>query len=237
MCPSNPPTPCSSNHYTIPLSGHRRSVAIGSLRIWFPLLLMAGGAIAPPASGGSITYNIVNYPTLQNGYSVSGTITTDGTTGSITATDITTWDISVTISGSPLFTQTPSDSYFIGLGSFQATTTTIAAPAEAGFEATNDNTIFWNGDADLYEGFYGPAGVAGGLWRSSWPKSNIVATSAAVPEPSAIALLAMGALGAGAIKAYWSRHRVTQFAAVIEARDRLPEVLRAGILAMVKAVS
>jgi hypothetical protein len=28
--------------------------------------------------GGSIVYNIVNYPDLQNGYTLSGTITTDG---------------------------------------------------------------------------------------------------------------------------------------------------------------
>jgi hypothetical protein len=85
----------SSNHYTIPLSGHRRSVAIGALRIWIPLLLMAGGAIAPPASQGGITYNLVNYATLQNGYTVSGTITTDGAIGTITNENVDKWDISV----------------------------------------------------------------------------------------------------------------------------------------------
>ena len=31
--------------------------------------------------GGSIVYNIQNYPDLQNGFTLSGTITTDGTKG------------------------------------------------------------------------------------------------------------------------------------------------------------
>lgn len=35
---------------------------------------------AGQASAGSITYNLVDMPDYQNGYTVSGSITTDGTT-------------------------------------------------------------------------------------------------------------------------------------------------------------
>ena len=48
---------------------------------------------------GSITYDIVNYPDLQNGWTLSGTITTDGTTGTIQSSDITSWTWTVTMDG------------------------------------------------------------------------------------------------------------------------------------------
>jgi hypothetical protein len=195
------------NHDTIPLSGHRRSVAIGARRIWLLLLLIAGGAIAPPASWGEITYNIANYPTVQNGYTISGTMTTDGGTGLITNSDVLTWDISVTSSGSPLFALTPSDSDFSGI--FLATPTTITSPVVSVpfFIANNGSRITWDSESSIYSASYPPDGL---LWDGRWTTASIVATSSAVPEPSAIVLLAMGALGAGGFTAYQSRHRVTQ---------------------------
>jgi hypothetical protein len=45
---------------------------------------------------GSIVYEIQNYAALQNGYTLSGTITTDGTIGTLTSADITAWSFSVT---------------------------------------------------------------------------------------------------------------------------------------------
>ncbi len=208
MRPSNPPTPRSSNRYTTPLSGPRRPVAICALRIWFPVLLMAGGAIAPSASGGSITYEMVDHPTLQNGYTVSGFITTDGTTGIITNADTTNWNISVTNSGLPIFDLNPSNSRFAG--SFQATLTDITSP---GYNALIFNPDFpavtginWYAANDLYNAELNLVS----LWSSTWSAADLVATSA-VPEPSASALLAMGALGAGAFIAQgWFRQRRDQ---------------------------
>jgi hypothetical protein len=46
--------------------------------------------------GGSIVYNLVNYADLQNGYTLSGTITTDGTIGTLTPADVSAWSFSVT---------------------------------------------------------------------------------------------------------------------------------------------
>jgi hypothetical protein len=46
-----------------------------------------------------ITYNIVNYSTLQNGWTLNGTITTDGNIGALSSDDIVAWAYSVTQSG------------------------------------------------------------------------------------------------------------------------------------------
>ena len=55
------------------------------MRMFRPITWLAITAIhltcfAPDASAASpITYNLIDYPALQNGYHVSGHITTDGT--------------------------------------------------------------------------------------------------------------------------------------------------------------
>jgi hypothetical protein len=54
------------------------------------------------------TYNIQNYPALQNGWTLSGTITTDGAIGFIQASDITSWAWTVT-SGGDTFTFKSTD--------------------------------------------------------------------------------------------------------------------------------
>src|SRR5262249_54250211 len=62
-----------------------------------PLLILAGMVMTPTdVVAGSITYNVVNYPTLQDGFTVSGTITTNGAIGTLlSGTDITSWDITI----------------------------------------------------------------------------------------------------------------------------------------------
>jgi PEP-CTERM motif len=52
-------------------------------------------AAAGDASAGSITYNTVNLPDYQFGYTVNGTITTDGTIGAVSAGDITAWSVQI----------------------------------------------------------------------------------------------------------------------------------------------
>jgi len=44
------------------------------------LILVAISLIPTEVGADSITYNVVNYPALQNGFTVSGTITTNGAT-------------------------------------------------------------------------------------------------------------------------------------------------------------
>jgi hypothetical protein len=61
----------------------------------YPFLVVAALAFAWTSQGacyaGPITYSIDDYPTLQNGDHVTGSITTDGTIGSIAAGNITAW--------------------------------------------------------------------------------------------------------------------------------------------------
>jgi hypothetical protein len=51
------------------------------------------------AHAGFITYDLVNYPSLQNGWTLSGTITTDGTIGALSNSDVVAWAYSATKSG------------------------------------------------------------------------------------------------------------------------------------------
>ncbi len=57
----------------------------------FTLLTLPQAVLA-----GSITYNLVNYPTDQNGCTLSGAITTDGQTGVLSPSDILSWSWTIT---------------------------------------------------------------------------------------------------------------------------------------------
>jgi hypothetical protein len=52
-----------------------------------------------PASRGATIYNVVNYPALQNGYTLSGTIVTDNTQGPLASNNIVM--SSITVTGGP----------------------------------------------------------------------------------------------------------------------------------------
>lgn len=69
----------------------------------FTLLTLPSAVLA-----GSTTYNILNYPALQNGWTVSGTITTDGFIGDINQTDIKSWTWTIT-SGATSYTSNSTD--------------------------------------------------------------------------------------------------------------------------------
>jgi len=56
--------------------------------------LLAGGART--ASAGNIVYSLVDYPAFENGYALSGTITTDGKTGELSFKDILAWQVTIT---------------------------------------------------------------------------------------------------------------------------------------------
>jgi hypothetical protein len=181
-----------------------------------PLLILAGMALTQTEVGAaSITYSIVNYPTLQNGYTVSGTITTNGDTGTtLPGTDITSWDISITKGTTTVVTLTPTDSFNLS-NAFDATTTSITV-------ATPFDTVEFVGPASLHEIDLSWTGLPGGgavsymaedlsnntnLWNASlFPVNSPIAT---VPEPSSAVLASIGAVAA--FLAYgWSRHRRAQ---------------------------
>ena len=70
-----------------------RRFALAVALVLFSAVLLA---FASNAWAGQITYDIRHLPAYQDGYALSGTITTDGNTGYITSLDITNWSWTAT---------------------------------------------------------------------------------------------------------------------------------------------
>ena len=70
-------------------------------KVLFPLAAAALLAVSLPQASraSSIVYSIVDYPGLESGWTVSGTITTDGTIGTLNVSDITAWSFTFTKAG------------------------------------------------------------------------------------------------------------------------------------------
>jgi len=176
-----------------------------------------------PARGSSITYNLQSYLPLQNGYTLSGTITTDGTIGTLTSSDITAWSFEFTLgSASSGFASGPSSSsaYVTGL---IATDSALILPQPSGGGSVDDlelsalsqyALVYWSRHGTNSPGVSGDLYVAdddalinsGNLWEASNANSNapgislgginpwIIATTAAVPEPGSLTLALLGTL-------------------------------------------
>jgi hypothetical protein len=156
---------------------------------------------AADASAGSITYNIVNMPDFQNGNTVGGTITTDGTIGDVSS-HISAW--SVDINGSPAFSSTGlSTSLFFGL---MATATELYLPIGAnevilnGYDPVSlrlEFTLGW-----LVEQNFGnprfeyafQVGIDQGPLISFPPVLGSNWVIASVPEPSTLTMLAIASV-------------------------------------------
>ena len=161
-------------------------------------------AMIGQASAGSITYNILDMPANQSGFTVSGTITTDGVIGNLANSDITAW--SVTISqGANTETFTSSDGGPIVniLNNLVATPSEIYLPPAENFAIANDfellsvpsipmpieiDQIRWvNSPQPIYMAQVNFASAP--AWNTSPPVAGtnwVIAT--AVPEPSTLAL-------------------------------------------------
>ena len=66
-------------------------------------------AAARTAEAGAIIYAIQNYPADQDGYTLSGTITTDGVIGGLAASDIVSWSWTISYPGESPVTFSSSD--------------------------------------------------------------------------------------------------------------------------------
>ena len=76
-------------------------------------LLISVLIFAVPVARGNITYNIVNDLPDQNGYSLSGTIVTDGTMGAISSSDVVSWQYEITGPTGPISTNGTATSAFL----------------------------------------------------------------------------------------------------------------------------
>jgi hypothetical protein len=76
-----------------------------------------------------VTYTVVNHPAAQSGYTISGTITTNGATDTnLPGTDITSWDITI-MQGTTTIEEITNTINTIQSGLFGASTTSITVPS------------------------------------------------------------------------------------------------------------
>src|SRR5579871_6763896 len=90
------------------------------------LVLLLGGVVAD-AHAGPITYDLNSYLSEQNGWSLSGTITTDGNLGAITTADILSWQFTLT-NGTTTVTKGLTLGSAIVEGTLLATDTSLTLP-------------------------------------------------------------------------------------------------------------
>jgi hypothetical protein len=176
------------------------------------LLICAALAIILPVSPAlaDTVYNVsLSFSEAGEGSAtINGTITTDGTVGPLSSTDIVSWNLAVTEAGSlpPYATNsltfTPSDSAATISGS-----SLVASASELDAESTGDTLEFKDGSLDielLWNGdvahIIGPGNTIQSVALSLGPGGNVFAT-AVTPEPGSLVLLATGLAGLGTLLA------------------------------------
>jgi hypothetical protein len=187
-------------------------------------LLLTFGSFAD-SMGGSITYNIQNYPALQNGYTLTGTITTDGNLGIISNTDITAWNYTITQGPNIIYQETSTaHGSFVGDGStLSATATQLTFPSQSVLSfglalnnSSDNSTLLWELPNTIINGvsggwyyiFYSNTLTPANLWNTNGTSANQPTTpwliaSTSVPEPASLTL----ALLAGGCVAVFERPR------------------------------
>jgi len=159
------------------------------------------------AASAPLTYWLTNFGSLQNGWTVTGHITTDGTIGTLGQSNITAWDYTATDGGST-FTgaSTTSGAFINNFTDISADSTNFLINGEYGdlmlvADADYSNLINWSYNLNMYNG-QAPAGTL--IWNSDpsgqYVGGNWAIASSAVPEidPAGIGwvlALVTGALG------------------------------------------
>src|SRR5579871_6833840 len=79
------------------------------------------------AKAGPISYDLNSYLPEQNGWSLKGTITTDGKLGAITGADIISWEFKLTMGASTVTKGLTNNAHFV-TGTLLATATSLTLP-------------------------------------------------------------------------------------------------------------
>jgi hypothetical protein len=183
-----------------------------------PILVASGSG---QARGGDITYQLVNYPAYQDGWTLSGSITTNGTLGLLTNTDdFLSWTWTVSQSGQPSFTvnSTEPGAYLESNGPIMASSTQLIlflpppvgnAVGAFGIGVDLDNSavlqtltylIYSNPSRDLYSAVnLTPSGPDIFYWSDNesqalTPQGTFIIAAAAVPEPASVVLGGLAAI-------------------------------------------
>jgi hypothetical protein len=176
--------------------------------------MLAVVTLAPREVTAGFVYHVVNYPTLQNGYTVTGTITTSVDTGTALPTSVIT-DWNITITGPAITFTITKPSSIMGQIDLTPTAITVASLGDSLRISNNpEQLINWQGPVMslLIGNFYTaisptpPFNATQTLWSSSYiPTTQPLGV---VPEPSAGVIAVLGAV---TVIAYgWSRHRRTK---------------------------
>jgi hypothetical protein len=201
------------------LSAASGLIAIGAGPVVTAALLIF--ALATHAKA-DIIYTIQNYSSLQNGYTITGTITTDGTIGILSASDITSTTFTISGPGGPYSYSGDNVSL---TGDVQASATSITIPTGPISGPFNELGLGGGGGSGfstplgaglLYDNAGNVEGTSGALHRyiGSDVNANMFIplfanngatpmslptlddwTVAAVPEPSGLAPLGMVTMG------------------------------------------
>ncbi len=197
---------------------YHRSVFVAAIGCIVVGLVTVAGT---PTVRAEIVYNLIDYPAYQNGWWLTGSITTDGHLGLINGNDVLNWSWAAT-NGTTQVTASQSDYWSNSLGSLEtidATASGLYTPASSDFdfqlldwEATSSlgigyASVFWGQNTEPatawvnYQMQYnGPGpGHTNNILKSGWnsettyPMGTEIAT--AVPEPTSLALLATAIMG------------------------------------------
>jgi hypothetical protein len=115
-------------------------------------------AMASNRASAGLTYSLTNFAGLQNGWTVSGSITTDGTIGSLSQSNITSWNYTAT-NGVSTFTgaSTTSGAFINSFRLIGATSTSFYVQGQTGAfmlvaDANYSNLINWDYNLNTYNG-------------------------------------------------------------------------------------
>jgi hypothetical protein len=189
---------------------------------FFSTLTLIALTYASTSHAASITYDLVNYPALQNGYTLSGTITTDGTIGTLTSSNILAWQYTAANGVSTFHAASVDPGTLTVIFGAIATPTQIMMPPPIFpndvvitlAESSSSNfallTYTRPGVNDFYNLRAPDNGTDAWLAAASFPpglslggSTWVVATAVAVPEPCGLALMGLGL--AGVIGLAWRR--------------------------------
>jgi hypothetical protein len=171
-------------------------------------------------SAGSITYTIQNYPDQQNGWTLSGEITTDGTIGALSQKNIESWEWDISKKGVGTFEYSSKDknSAILKFNGLVATEKQITLPQPPGTQEVNilrltdsppkapagiTASLTWSlsgamGRSSFYSANYITKNAAPNAWTTDTAtlggNSPWIIAATASPEPASIVMLGTGVL-------------------------------------------